>query len=33
MIDNLEQSQPIEHDTVLNTSNNSSIETTIPDKF
>ena len=37
MTDNLEQPQPIEQDTtantVLNTVNNSSIETAIPDKF
>lgn len=33
MTDNLEQSQPIEQDTLLSTTNNSSIETAIPDKF
>ena len=33
MTDNLEQSQPIEQDTLLSTANNSSIETAIPDKF
>lgn len=33
MTDNLEQSQPIEQDTLLSTANNSSIEIAIPDKF
>lgn len=33
MTDNLEQSQPIEQDTLLSTVNNSSIEIAIPDKF
>jgi hypothetical protein len=33
MTDNLEQPQPIEHDTALSTANNSSIEKAIPDKF
>ena len=33
MTDNLEQSQPIEQDTLLSTANDSSIDTSIPEKF